>query len=144
VIRGSVHSDRRSTARRAKQGEDGLLTRHELSLCAAPADIVNRRTPGRSVAKIHVCIGQLRQVVPDTLVYCSSMVTTDTSLADAELLVEKVAARLLCETCGVESALDTVPVFACTACGGTSVSVVAGDEFLITGIETVESAGRNT
>jgi hydrogenase nickel incorporation protein HypA/HybF len=119
---------------------------HELSLCGAIADIVNRRAPDRRVTKIYLRIGQLRQVVPDTLTYCWSMVTTDTGLADSRLVVEHVAARLHCRTCGVETAFGAVPVFACAACGGVDVGVVAGEEFLVTALETTDSssAGQPT
>ena len=48
---------------------------HELALCGSIADIVDRRAAGRPVETVRLRIGELRQVVPDTLDYCWTMVT---------------------------------------------------------------------
>lgn len=40
---------------------------HELAICGSIADIVKRRAADRQVAAVHLRIGQLRQIVPDTL-----------------------------------------------------------------------------
>ena len=110
---------------------------HELSLCGAIVDIVNRRAGEAAVDRIHLRIGQLRQVVPETLVYCWSLVTADSWLAGSELVVERVPAQLRCRECQAVTGLAPVPTFACRQCGGLSVEVVAGEEFLVTGLETV-------
>ena len=66
---------------------------HELSICGSIADIVTRRAAGRSVKVINVRVGQLRQIVPDTLVYCWELVSADTSLAGSRISVESVPGR---------------------------------------------------
>ena len=58
------------------------------------------------VEVIHVQIGQLRQVVPDTLVFCWSLVTADTALDGSVLEVERIPALLKCRQCGAESDLS--------------------------------------
>jgi hydrogenase nickel incorporation protein HypA/HybF len=108
---------------------------HELALCGAIADIATRTAGERQVAAVHVRIGELRQVVPDTLAFCWSMVTADTELADCELDVERVAAVLHCAGCGQQHEMAGRLSFACPACGGTDVSVVAGEEFLVTAVD---------
>ena len=50
-------------------------TVHELSICSSIADIVTRHAAGRTVQVINVRAGQLRQIVPDTLVYCWGLVS---------------------------------------------------------------------
>ncbi|MGI8695740.1 MAG: hydrogenase maturation nickel metallochaperone HypA [Mycobacteriales bacterium] len=108
---------------------------HELSLCGAIADIVTRRAEDRSVDVIHVRIGQLRQVIPDTLLFCWSLVVAETTLEGAELQIERVAARLKCRACGDEFDLGNNVTFGCPACGGLDSAVLAGEEFLVTALD---------
>lgn len=115
---------------------------HELSICGSIVDIVNRHAAGRPVETVHLRIGKLRQIVPDTLAYCWSLVTEDTPLAGATLAVEHVPATLDCRTCGHRTELRTDPTFRCAGCGGTDVGVATGEEFLLTSLELAE--GVNT
>ncbi len=112
---------------------------HELSLCGAIADIATRRAGERSVEVIHVQIGQLRQVVPDTLVFCWSLVTADTALDGSVLEVERVPALLKCRQCGAESDLSDSFTFVCTGCAGIDVAIISGEELLVTAVELVEA-----
>ncbi|MDT4949900.1 MAG: hydrogenase nickel incorporation protein HypA/HybF [Pseudonocardiales bacterium] len=111
---------------------------HELSICGSIADIVARRAPGRRVTKIHVQIGQLRQIVPDTLVYCWSMVSAETQFDGAELVVDRVPARIRCRDCEETTEVGDIPLLVCTACNGISVSVVSGEEFMVTSMDLAE------
>lgn len=108
---------------------------HELSLCGSIAEIVRRRADGRRVETIHLRIGELRQVVPDTLTYCWMVVTDETPLAGSELDVERVAGRVRCEACADERNLGGELDFACSSCGQPAMTVVAGEEFLVTSID---------
>jgi hydrogenase nickel incorporation protein HypA/HybF len=110
---------------------------HELSLCGAIAEIVSRRAGDRRVQVVHLQIGELRQVVPDALTFCWSMLTEDTDLAGSTLDVDRVAARLVCRTCGTRSALPEPPALACLGCGGLDVQVEAGEEFAVTALDLV-------
>jgi hydrogenase nickel incorporation protein HypA/HybF len=67
---------------------------HELALCGSIADIVTRHAAGRRLDAVRIRIGQLRQVVPDTLEFCWELVTAETALANRPLLIDRVAARL--------------------------------------------------
>ncbi len=111
---------------------------HELSICGSIADIVTRRAAGRPVKVINVRVGQLRQVVPDTLMYCWELVSADTPLAGSRISVEFVPARIKCRACGQFTDVGAVPVFACGGCGGFNADVVSGEEFLITSLELAE------
>ncbi len=108
---------------------------HELSICGSIADIVTRRAAGRGVKVINVRVGQLRQVVPDTLVYCWELVSAETPLAGSRISVESVPARIRCRSCEQVTDVGAVPVFACGGCGGFDAEVVSGEEFLITSLE---------
>ena len=109
---------------------------HELSVCGSIADIVTRHAAGRRVATIHLRIGQLRQIVPDTLAYCWSLASADTELSGSALDVESVLVRVECRACGQTCEID-YPALRCDACDGVDVHVVAGEEFLVTSLDLV-------
>jgi hydrogenase nickel incorporation protein HypA/HybF len=111
---------------------------HELSICSSIAGIVTQRAGDRRVDTINLQVGQLRQIVPDTLVYCWSLVTADTPLAGSRIAVESIAAKITCQRCGATMEVGNFPVFACGTCEATEVEVVAGEEFLITSLELAE------
>ncbi len=113
---------------------------HELSICSSIADIATRHAAGRPVVVINLRIGQLRQIVPDTLVYCWELVSADTPLAGSRIRVESVPARIRCRACTAVTDVGAVPVFACGGCGGFDAEVLSGEEFLITSLE-LESKG---
>lgn len=108
---------------------------HELSICGAIADIVTRKAGERRVETIHLRIGQLRQIVPDTLEFCWTMVSADTELDGSRIAIESVPATLTCRSCGAVTELDEIPVLACAQCAGVDVEVTAGDECLVTALE---------
>jgi hydrogenase nickel incorporation protein HypA/HybF len=114
---------------------------HELSICGSIADIVTRRAAGRTVRVINLRAGQLRQIVPETLVYCWELVSADTPLDGSRINVEAVPARVRCRSCDRVTDVGAVPVFACGGCGSFDVDVVSGEEFLITSLELAEGAG---
>jgi hydrogenase nickel incorporation protein HypA/HybF len=111
---------------------------HELSICSSIADIARRRADGRAISVINVRVGQLRQIVPDTLVYCWSLISAETTLAGSRIVVESVPARIRCRSCEQVADVGDLPVFACASCGGIDVQVVAGEEFLITSLELAD------
>jgi hydrogenase nickel incorporation protein HypA/HybF len=110
---------------------------HELSLCDSIARAVIQNAGGRQVSSVHLRIGALRQVVPETLVYCWSVVGRGALLDGSVLDIEQVPAEVQCGSCGVRSRLDRF-VLTCPDCGGTGVRVVAGEEMLIVAIDVAE------
>jgi hydrogenase nickel incorporation protein HypA/HybF len=111
---------------------------HELSICGSIADIVTRRAEGRPVEIIHVRVGQLRQVVPDTLVFCWSVVSADTTLAGSRIDVETVPARVTCRGCGSTNDIGDFPILLCPSCEGADAELIAGEEFLVTALDLAE------
>jgi hydrogenase nickel incorporation protein HypA/HybF len=110
---------------------------HELSICNSMVGIVRKHAAGRDVRAVHVRIGAMRQIVPDTLVYCWSLVTESSDLAGTELRVERVPAKIRCSGCGHEQVLDALTM-ACASCTGHAVDLIEGDEFLITSLDLAE------
>jgi hydrogenase nickel incorporation protein HypA/HybF len=97
-------------------------------------DIVRDNAAGREVRAVHVRIGEMRQIVPDTLTYCWSLVTEQSELQGVELLVERIPAKIRCTGCGHQQLLNELE-FVCGACAGSAVDLIEGDEFLITSLD---------
>jgi hydrogenase nickel incorporation protein HypA/HybF len=111
---------------------------HELSICRSMVDIVDRFAAGRPVDVVRLQVGQLRQIVPETLVYCWTLVNEGTAYAATALDVEQVPAAIECRACGHRTVLSQ-PVLVCSSCAGTDVRIVAGEQFLITSMDVREA-----
>jgi hydrogenase nickel incorporation protein HypA/HybF len=113
---------------------------HELSLCRSIYDIVARAAGGRTVTQVSLDVGQLRQVVPETLIRCWGMVTAATPLAGAALAVKHIAARAVCQDCGAGLTLGPAFAMVCGACGGRALRIEAGEEFIVRSIDVAGDA----
>ncbi|WP_111512094.1 hydrogenase maturation nickel metallochaperone HypA [Mycobacterium kyogaense] len=125
---------------------------HELSLCHAIAGVVRSHADGRPVEVVRVRVGALRQVVADSLLFCWSVVAEHDGLAGAALELEQVPAAVSCRVCGQESEITSRWSVCCPACGSADVTVIRGEEFLVTSIDittctttdaATEPAGRH-
>src|ERR1700692_2548656 len=103
--------------------------------CPREPAIGTRPAAGRTVQVINVRAGQLRQIVPDTLVYCWGLVRAGTPLDGSQISVELHLELIRCRACGEVTDVGEVPGFACGGCGGIAVEVVSGEEFLVTSLE---------
>ena len=108
---------------------------HELSLCRSIYGIVDRAREGRSVRTVYLQVGQLRQVVPDTLTYCWGLVTQETPLDGSDLVVDHVPVQLDCRACGERTVVEHVLVLTCSACGSGDISMLTGEELMVTGLD---------
>jgi hydrogenase nickel incorporation protein HypA/HybF len=111
---------------------------HELSLSSAIVNTVVKHAAGRRVTVVDLRVGQLRQVVPETLEFYFGFVARDTVCEGAQLEQELVPARLRCGDCGNCWEVD-FPVFRCPACGSAGAAVESGDEFEVESIEVEET-----
>lgn len=108
---------------------------HELSLCHAIAGVVKPHAAGRRVDVVHVRVGALRQVVPESLEFCWSLVRDHEAMPDARLELELVPAEVECRTCHEISTIESRWSVSCPRCGGGDVEVLRGKEFLVTSLD---------
>jgi hydrogenase nickel incorporation protein HypA/HybF len=111
---------------------------HELSLCRSIYTIAARAAAGRAVSQVALDVGQLRQVVPATLMRCWAAVTLSTPLEGAVLAVNHIPARVVCQDCGAGFALGAALKMVCSSCGGRALRITAGEEFLVRSIDVVD------
>jgi hydrogenase nickel incorporation protein HypA/HybF len=108
---------------------------HELSLCEAIAGVVKAHAGGRHVDVVRVRIGALRQVVPESLSFCWTLVRDSESMPDAELELECVSAQVRCRGCGQQSEITSAWSIWCPRCDSCDVEVLHGNEFLVTSLD---------
>lgn len=112
---------------------------HELSLSSAIVNTAVKHAGERPVSVVVVRIGQLRQVVPDTLDFYFEFVARDTVCEGARLEFELVPALLACAACERQWAVD-FPDFRCPTCLEGGVQVITGNEFEVESIDVEEVA----
>jgi hydrogenase nickel incorporation protein HypA/HybF len=110
---------------------------HELGLSRAILDIVVRHAGGGRVTVVNLRVGELRQVIPDTLAFYFGLVARGTLCEGARLEHELVVATLRCTACADEWKLEA-PAFRCPSCGSSQVIVQSGEEFHVESIEVEE------
>lgn len=111
---------------------------HELSLCHSIAGVVRDHSAGHSVGRVRVRVGALRQVVPETLVYCWGVLNEGTDLAGSTLEVDQVPAAIDCTSCGSNTLLS-LPVLRCGTCNSSDVVLVSGEEFLVASLDLTDA-----
>jgi hydrogenase nickel incorporation protein HypA/HybF len=117
----------------AARGSMGSV--HELSLCEAIAGVVRPHAAGRHVDVIRVQVGALRQVVPESLEFCWSLIRDYQDMPDAQLELEFVSAEVVCRSCGQRGAIESRWSVCCPGCTSADVEVVRGNEFLVTSLD---------
>jgi hydrogenase nickel incorporation protein HypA/HybF len=119
---------------------------HELSLAEAVVETAERHAGGRRVLLVQMRIGELRQVVPESLAFYFEHVAHGTLCDGAVLEYEAVAARLGCRECDAAWELGDAASagFRCPRCGAAGVAIQAGNEFEVESIEVEEEKAACT
>jgi hydrogenase nickel incorporation protein HypA/HybF len=91
---------------------------------------------GTRVAVVRVRVGELSGVVPESLEFCFSAVTSGTQLEGTHLAIDRVPLTGSCPSCGRTGNLpDGLPL--CPDCGSPA-NVLTGDELLVAEMELLE------
>lgn len=106
---------------------------HELAVMDGVVQTVRDRLGERRVTRVHLQIGRLVAIAPDSMRFCFDVCSRGTSLEGALLQIDEVAARISCTRCGAETELEcAIPL---CPCGCADVEVVAGNELHIKEVE---------
>jgi hydrogenase nickel incorporation protein HypA/HybF len=119
----------------------GRRRMHEASIAKAILDAVEDhcQTAGidLAVSCVHVRIGALSAVVPDSLEFAFSVMKAETRCSDASLEWEEVPLVVACQECGASTNLDS-PIFVCGYCGAHNVKIASGRELELTSFDVRE------
>jgi hydrogenase nickel incorporation protein HypA/HybF len=111
---------------------------HELAIAESVLHLALGHAAGRRVTAVGVLVGQMRQVVPDSLLFSFELVTQGTIAEGAALEIEGVEAAGRCGECGAESRIDAFPL-RCESCGELGLEVVRGEELRVEWVEVEET-----
>lgn len=114
---------------------------HEMGIALQVIEIAQSAIPddyeNPVVEKVHLRIGKLAAVVPESLRLCFEVASRDTPLEGAAVCIEDVPAVAECLSCGAKWEIEET-VFSCVACGSSDINVDSGRELDITSIELKE------
>ncbi len=127
---------------------------HEYSIMSSMVSALLDEVKGKKIQKIksvHVEVGELTFLNPDSLDFAFGILAVDTILEGAALEVDEIKASIRCEKCGYTGSVSytndpafhfNIPVITCPECNGRP-EIVKGKEIVITSIraEEVEDEG---
>lgn len=106
---------------------------HELALAQELINILDQNVVEhrlKEVNQITIQIGILSNVIPDALRFCFEACALGTIYENAELILQEVPVRALCQVCGKEYISEDLP-FSCPECGERKASILEGTELVI-------------
>ena len=116
---------------------------HEMGIAQQIVSIVRDATPAElgevPVERVHLRVGTLAAVVPESLRFCFEVITRDTPLAGAALVIEEVPVVARCLACGAQVQIDAPP-FVCAECQAARLEFLSGRELLVQSIELADAA----
>jgi hydrogenase nickel incorporation protein HypA/HybF len=112
---------------------------HEVSIAMSILQIIEEelsRNPGKAVLKLHLQIGVLSGVVPDSLLFALEVSRQNGLLKNAEISIDHQEAVASCPECG--NKFKTEDYFGvCPQCGNSRYDIISGRELLIKSITLV-------
>ena len=106
---------------------------HELAIAESVVDTVTQRLPGARITCVHLEIGALSGVVPDSIRFCFDLATEGTGLEGATLEITEPPGQCRCRSCCTEFQPDP-PIMLCP-CGSADVAVLGGEELKILSVQ---------
>ena len=93
-----------------------------------------------AIDRVELEVGELRQVIPDILHLAFRETARGTPAEAAELAIEEIEARALCQRCQNEFRPTTWD-YSCPACGVADAQMLAGDALVLKSIEANQTTG---
>jgi hydrogenase nickel incorporation protein HypA/HybF len=96
------------------------------------------------IQAIHLEIGALSCVHPDSLRFSFALASDQTPAANAELVITIVPVVVFCDVCGRDYELESIQRFRCPRCDTPTAHIVRGKELDIVAIELKEKSCRSS
>lgn len=110
---------------------------HELSIAQSVVRIVEeemRKNNANILKTVHLNVGKMSAIVPDSLSFCFEIITRGTSLEGAQLIIDTIPLRIYCRNCSKENEIKEY-AFSCPGCGNTDIKVITGMDLSVVEIE---------
>jgi len=110
---------------------------HEMSIARNMIDIIEnemRRHNAKVLRAVHVNVGRFSSIVPEALSFCFEIMTKDTDIDGARLVIDIIPLMGRCVSCDKEFEITDYS-FLCPFCGGIKVDTISGQELSVVGIE---------
>ncbi len=101
----------------------------QIALDSIPKEIKNPK-----VENLNLKIGRLASVVEHSLAFCFEIITKDTPLEKARLIIDFVPVMVHCKSCDNTWEVKD-PIFKCKRCDNGDVEMLSGREIEITSLE---------
>jgi hydrogenase nickel incorporation protein HypA/HybF len=119
---------------------------HELSFAENIVEIIHKSVPAEELEDVRIIrmkIGALSGIVADSLDFCFSAISAQTSLANARLEIENVPFSVQCNSCR-KTFINDIGIVVCPECGGIDTNVVAGRELQLIEIELADEREKTS
>lgn len=113
---------------------------HELAVATELVTQVERAAGSEQVIAVHVRLGRLSGLVPDSLEFCFQIAAKGTVLEGARLVVESIEPVIWCPSCQAAVTLESTTRLHCPVCGTASALVLAGRDLELRSLEVADNA----
>ncbi|MEG3224995.1 MAG: hydrogenase maturation nickel metallochaperone HypA [Methanobacteriales archaeon Met13] len=110
---------------------------HELSMAQAIVDTVldaAKKNDAQEILEVTVEVGKLTMLNPEQLKFLMDIITEDTLLENAELIIEEIPVEIKCSSCDLKGKASTegsdhyLTIVTCPECGERNVEITKGRE----------------
>ncbi len=121
---------------------------HELSMAQAIVDTVldaAEKNNAEEIVEVTIEIGMLTMLNPEQLKFLLGVITEDTLLENAEIIIEDVPVEIECKNCEFEGLANTdgsdhyLAIVLCPECGERNVEIIKGRECNVKNIKIEKS-----
>ncbi len=113
------------------------LIMHEMGIAIQILNLATSSLPPGEAVKvkaIHLRVGKLTAIVPQSLRFCMDVAAKDTLAEGAELVFTETPVVIDCNECDEQTEIEEPP-FVCGSCGSDKIEVVSGREMIVESIE---------
>jgi hydrogenase nickel incorporation protein HypA/HybF len=110
---------------------------HEVSIAQSVISIVEKSLPENNTKKVtlvYLSIGRLSGIEIEALKFAFSIIKKDSLLKDAEMVIETINGKAICNDCGKSFELSEYAT-PCPNCESFSLKIIEGKEMNVTHIE---------
>lgn len=110
---------------------------HELSMAQAIVDTVldaAKKNDAQEILEVTVEVGKLTMLNPEQLKFLMDIITEDTLLENAQLIIEEIPVEIQCSSCDFKGEASTegsdhyLTIVLCPECGERNVEITKGRE----------------